>query len=278
MTSSAHTTSRRTLVKGAAWAAPAVVASAAVPAYAASQCTPSVWGTSSVRYPWGTAGALLTDQKLTAMGTVSASLPKGAVITEIGYEIWVEQRNESLPNGNRGPGVYDPGNSRSDISRTCRISYSNVTSCTYTYGSGPYQYTTYGDEATGPVFSSRNSTVSVTHAWQDHAFTLKDGTQETSKAFRIYYKGDVAVANSMLVKNPSGCWTLPHQLTGLFTVNYSGVRGAYPQQQTIRADRTAIIKYTLDGQEYTMTRVRPYQPNEPDKICDSSASGGVDRC
>lgn len=55
--------SRRTLVKGTAWATPAVVATAAVPAYAAStQCKASTSVLLGFSYDWGNYPGGTTNQ------------------------------------------------------------------------------------------------------------------------------------------------------------------------------------------------------------------------
>lgn len=292
MTSSAKTPSRRNLVKGAAWAAPAVVATSAVPAYAASRCpAASIFSQGVVTYSWGVAPYTgphpvnptgTTTQTFTAFGVVGGNLPAGAVITKIEYEYWVQQRDDSFRNsngttGSRGPGVYDPGNTRSNISRTCRINWANVTSCSYPYAvaGSPVRRTTYGSLSTSPIFSSRAATVAVTHSWTDHAFSKLDGSTETQKGWRLLFTGDAAVANAQLIKDASGCLTLPDQLTSTFEVVYSNVATPANFARTVLIDRKSYITYRMpDGSEHTLVGSR-----RNDLTCDSSGShSGVNRC
>lgn len=283
MTSSAYNTSRRNLVKGAAWAAPTVLATAAVPAYAAStpnKCAASAFGTGSVWYDWGEwtgnrSDRTLTNQNFFVWGTVEATIPNNAKIVDIGYEVWVEQRNDSV--NPAGPGIYDPGHPTSALKDTCKISYSNITSCSYKYGSRAVQQVTYDGNSTGPIFTSPAATVTVTDAWTDHAFTLLDGSKATSKAFRIYFQADVNLANSMLVPSGKDCLSLPRQYGSKFVIDYRGVRKAHNDYRTVRMDRTAIVKYqTPDGQIHTLTRRMDNKT-----ICNSTGGpggGGTNRC
>lgn len=292
MTSSAKTPSRRNLVKGAAWAAPAVVATSAVPAYAASRCpAPSIVSAGSVTYNWGVAPydrphpanpTGTTTQTFTAFGVVGGRLPAGAVITKIEYEYWVQQRDDSYRNangttGSRGPGIYDPGNERSNIRRTCTINWENVRSCSYPYATSgsPVRRAVYGEESTSPIFSSPAARVAVTDSWTYHDFAQLDGSTERARGWRLLFSGDAAVANAHLVKDSSGCLYLPNQLTSTFEVIYSNVATPANFARTVMIDRKSYITYRMpDGSEHTL--VGSFK-NEI--TCNSSGSyDGVNRC
>ena len=142
---------RRTLVKGAAWAAPAVIASTTVPAYAASRCITTTRFSGGATYTWGSreVGATRTDQTLTLGGQFFITdLPADVTVTRIQYEFWTSNR---IGQDSPGPGIFYIKNSSSDRASqpqnafpwapTPGSGFANTTSSTknlidYTYQSG----------------------------------------------------------------------------------------------------------------------------------------------
>lgn len=101
---------RRTLVKGAAWAAPAVIASTTVPTYAASRCTTTTHFSGGAAYNWGTVfdPNKTTTQILTLGGQFTINnLPSDVTVTSIKYEFWTSNR---IDQKSSGPGIFWIGN------------------------------------------------------------------------------------------------------------------------------------------------------------------------
>lgn len=113
--------SRRQLAKGAAWAAPVVVTTAAVPAYAASQtCEFGVQGSGQTFFDYGernidqatntTDGYVdINDGRVEVYG-----LNEGETVTSINYSVQVENANSSRTAGN-DQGFDDPNTSTVEI-------------------------------------------------------------------------------------------------------------------------------------------------------------------
>lgn len=279
--------SRRTLAHGAAWSIPAVAIAGAAPAIAASRCgDATINQRGGLGYDWGVVPTnpkttSTTTQKMTVSGMVELNnLPADAVITDIRYEYWIQQRDDSKTNANgssggHGPGIYDPGHSKSSIggkNGTCKISYSTVSSCSYKWGSPVL--TTVSGRTTSPIWTSTNATVGVTQAWVDHAFKKLDGTTQTLKAWQLIFQGDPAAATKLLMTDANGCKYLPQQVTSQFNVTYTNVLQAYASERALRIDRTAYVTYTSGGKSYTLSA---YSPNT--HHCNTSDSpGGVNIC
>lgn len=279
-----HTSvSRRTLAQGAAWAVPTVAIAGAAPAFAASRCATTITQAGTGYYGWGTVTSnpkttATTTQNLWLYGAVKVdALPADAVITDIRYVYWIQQRDDSKTNTNgssgaHGPGIYDPGNSKSSINGTCKISYSTVTSCSYKWGSPVL--TTVGGKTTSSIWTSTNATVGVTKSWTDHAFTKLDGTTETLKGWELTFQGDAAAATKLLATDASGCKYLPLQYTSQFNATYNNVLQAYASERAFRVDRYAYVTYTSGGKSYTL---QAYGPNTV--FCNSTnTTGGINIC
>lgn len=96
--------SRRTLVKGAAWAAPAVAVSATVPAYAASpsQCG-GVKFDSYIHIIDGVPGRTgQTAYAWFAFGTMEISIPEGRTVKSATAGFWMEKHSGNNDGSNRG--------------------------------------------------------------------------------------------------------------------------------------------------------------------------------
>lgn len=96
---------RRSLAKGAAWAAPAVLATAAMPAYAASMCGdgPFVYRSGGIRYLLVISGTLLLEGMSQLMHPGAGSLTvqaKYGFMTYHNISRWLEF--QSLPGVNTG--------------------------------------------------------------------------------------------------------------------------------------------------------------------------------
>lgn len=119
MTSSAHNTSRRNLVKGAAWATPAVLATAAVPAYAAStpvECKTNMFAVGGREIDFGETkswfGDLTTTYNSLEYGyqVYFNQLPAGVTVERITLRVMQEARRDNTP----GPGFFAPSHRTSD--------------------------------------------------------------------------------------------------------------------------------------------------------------------
>jgi len=277
--------SRRRLVKGAAWATPVVIASSAIPAYAASQCNPTIAGGGYMNYDWGVVPTnpkttATTTQSLSISAQISASqLPVGAVITDIRFEYWIQSRDDGITNpdgssGSHGPGIYDPGNTHASTKTagTCTTSYSTITGCSYKGTTTPLS--SLAARPASSTFTSGTSKAAVTSNWVNHSFTKLNGSTVTAKAWQFQFIGDPKLATAQLTKNATtGCLDLPTLNTPQFYVSYANVPQSANTERTIYVDRTAYITYTVNGVSKTLTM---YQPSK--YLCDSSASGGVNRC
>lgn len=220
-----------------AWSVPAIAAAASVPAYAASACAASLQGPAAGNYVLGIPyeareEATHTDQSFHFYGWINLSgLPADAQITDIRYEYWIQQREESASTdgvpGASGPGVFDPGHSTSDLQGSCQISYSDVGSCSYSGLEGPLSQPTAGTRppnggVASPIFTQGSSKAGVTQAWQDHTFRLRDDRSVIAKAWQFTFQGDVQIANQRLQADPTtGCRSLPkEEATPQFNVHY----------------------------------------------------------
>lgn len=106
---------RRSLAKGAAWAAPVVAASAAVPAYAASPvCNPVTQVQQRIFYDYGTISGFggTSNPRLEITDTLAqiTYLPRGVYLTKFVEIVWWEQRDSA-----RTRGVWPMNDSRATI-------------------------------------------------------------------------------------------------------------------------------------------------------------------
>lgn len=117
------TMSRRTLAKGVAWAAPAVLAAGVAPAYAASQTCRNVNATfvGAAALHWGTVGAGRTRQQLQLFGRMQITGVARDSVQSVKAEYVVQQRadNTSQPgapvptaNGTDWKGTYTASGSQ----------------------------------------------------------------------------------------------------------------------------------------------------------------------
>lgn len=266
---------------------PAVVAASSIPAMAASGCQAAMAVAGNASYNWGVSATdpkttKTTDQVLTISGGVSLSgLPADAVITNIAYTYWIENRNDSATNadgssGGHGPGIYDPGNSKASTrtSGSCSTSYSTVTGCSYTYGASgsPLSAPPSGASTSANPFTSGTAKASLKTNWTDHTFY----NGRKTKAWQFVYQGDATKAQALLTKDSTGCLTLAQQSTPVFTVTYTGVLQGAHAEQTLQMDRTAIVTYTSGGNSYTLSKdvVSTYLCHTPDPY----PADGVNRC
>lgn len=90
------TVNRRSLAKGAAWAAPAIVATAAVPAYAASRCVTKVTQTSYLDFNFGREYSTNTQIfKLFLQSVTVTDIPANRTVVAIELDAWFEQRDNT---------------------------------------------------------------------------------------------------------------------------------------------------------------------------------------
>lgn len=193
--------SRRSLAKGAAWAAPVVASTALVPAYAASMCPPiGVAFGGGPAYSFGEIGASRTDQGLTLGGrTWVYNLPTGVTVSSIEYVFWVQNR---IGNESSGPGafyVHHPSSSRKDQGL-------NAMPWTPTSGSG-----------FAPTASS-----TVNQGMQGGTHTFMDGTVAPAWNLRMNWTADRYQTDPYSVDS-SGCRTFDTGSSGRFGVTYRDV-------------------------------------------------------
>lgn len=193
---------RRSLVKGAAWAAPVVATSAAIPAYAASQCTPdpSIFTRNFYHYnsAWDNGGYVQNGSYTykfysfdstkgdTAYGTIDTcvlGLCEDSVVTDFKVTLWVPFSSLTF---NYGPGNYTAW---SPLVRDTSKSSSTVDRITY------YAYTTtYGGSLT----------VSGTSACIPVPFTFESArTGQRTNPIRAIFERTVNV-DGQIVRNSSG--------------------------------------------------------------------------
>ncbi|GGH61441.1 hypothetical protein [Rothia aerolata] len=194
---------RRTVVKGAAWAAPLVVASATVPAYAASRCVTSTRFSGGNTYNWGTYNSPTgrTNQTLTLGGQFYINdLPADVTVTKITYEFWTENR---VGQDSPGPGAFYVKNVRSDRYNQP----SNAMPWTPTAGSG---------------FANTTSTTAnlVNHTYQSGSTAQSWNLIMTWDASRDSNISSRYTASST---GSTGCRNFTTGPSSRFVVNYSNV-------------------------------------------------------
>lgn len=223
--------SRRSLAKGAAWAAPAVIATAAVPAYAASLCgNVRVRYGGGINYNFGTIGSTSTTQALTLGSRVYVdNLPQNVSVTDIKITYWIQNR---IGQQSPGPGIFWVGNVSSSYYRQ------NMAALAWnpTAGSGFSPYAT-------------NTQNLVPH-------TYSNGTSGDSWDLNITWSAAQNRLNSY-TSSPTntGCRNFDSGNSGDFYIQYNGVVGPTSvgnQNQYVRAD--VHIQVTLsDGRVLTYT-------------------------
>lgn len=103
--------SRRTLAKGAAWAAPVIAASAVVPAYASSSCEMILTSAAGPYVIYGLDAKPdydRTNMQLTLGGPVWVqNLPAGVTVTKITQQYFIENHQGQ---NTQGDGIWFMGN------------------------------------------------------------------------------------------------------------------------------------------------------------------------
>lgn len=117
--------SRRTLARGAAWAAPAIAATAAVPAYAASRCTPELSQYGGIEVQWGTLDSRYqTSRSLyLSAGTKVTNIPENVTVTKVVHHWYIQA---SASDGS-APGLPWIGDSKSSRAREAQRNVINHT-------------------------------------------------------------------------------------------------------------------------------------------------------
>lgn len=220
--------SRRSLVKGASWAAPVVVSTALVPAYAASMCgEPGVRFSGGPYYNFGAVGSASTTQRLSVGGqTWVDNLPVGVTVTSIDYVFWIQNR---IGQDSYGPGAFYVKNGTSNRATQ------NISAMPWTPTAG----------------SGFASTVSSTSNLVDHTFS--DGYTGPSWDLRMTWTAGANRLNSY-TSTTIGCQTFDSGPSGRFEVVYSGVKGipaltdsnAYVRADshiTIRLSNGTVLQY-----------------------------------
>lgn len=220
-----HQISRRSLAKGAAWAAPAVLATATVPAYAASRCQPTLSFSGGLTYNWGTLGSSSTNQQLQLGGqTYVNNLPAGVTVTSISYTFWVQNR---IGQTSSGPGAFYVGNTTSDRK-------------TQTFTAMPWTPTA------GSGFSS---TASSTANLVNHTYS----NGQTAQSWDLNMNWTAAQDTLKQYSTSGSCQNFTTGPSSKFIVNYTGVTGITSLNDPNRAILSDVtIKVTLsDGQVLT---------------------------
>ncbi len=223
--------SRRALAKGAAWAAPAVLATAAVPAYAASMCgVPRLRYGGGIDYKFGTIGSTSTTQTLTLGSRVYVdNLPQGVTVSDFKITYWVQNR---IGQQSPGPGIFWIG---------------NVSSSYYGQNMSALRWTPTAGSGFSPTATNTQNLVNHTYS---------NGTSGQSWDLNLTWSAAQNRQNSYTASatNPS-CRTFDSGESGSFVIQYNGVVGPTSlgnQNQYVRAD--VHIQATLsNGQVLTYT-------------------------
>ena len=210
--------SRRTLAKGAAWAAPVVAASAVVPAYASSQCgTPdfSVNGGASVQF--GTVATSLadtgkTDMQLTigAQPTVK-NLPPGVTVTKITEQFFIENHQGQNTKGN---GLWFMGNPSTNHYESGKCT---TVGCSTTWTYAPMTPSAQNPStAPNPGWSNI-----VTNTQNNQATTYPGGN--TYNAWDATLTWTDASGSGTYTPTSNGCREFTAGPSGRFAINYFNV-------------------------------------------------------
>lgn len=215
------TLNRRSLAKGAAWAAPVVAASAAVPAYAASPvCEPVVQIGQRIFYDYGTISALggTSNPRLEITDTLAqvTFLPKGVYLTKFVQIVWWEQRDSANMRG-----VWPMSDSRASIAyngnctnNTCGWSdltfyQKDVTKTTQSGArrkmwSAGLSWTAVGNSSAPVNFNYGGPTASGCYQMRTReADTLAPATAPTASGYLVNYTGMPNVYGWSGAKSPN---------------------------------------------------------------------------
>ncbi len=192
--------SRRSLAKGAAWAAPAVLATAAVPAYAASCGQVAIRYGGGIGYSFGTIGSTSTNQQLSLGGNVWVdNLPTGVTVTSMTYTFWIQNRD----------GQDSPGSGAFYVkNRTSDRASQNISAMPWT--------PTAGSGFSNSAYSTVNL---ATHTFSNGATAQAWDLNLTWNASRD------SNISSRYTTTANGCRTFDSGASGRFRVNYTGVHG-----------------------------------------------------
>lgn len=227
---------RRSLAKGAAWAAPAVLATAAIPAYAASSCTPELVVSPGVTFyqTSGTTPGIINGQTRISFGLVGVkNLPEGVTIRNISVTYDVEQRN-----GTRSaivPGHPSP-----------RETYVSKQT-----GASAYSSTAWSVGSSYSFYDTKNnwSGNRVTFVGENRSVPWQDGISRPSWAVTNTWSAGTAGDPRVLVDTtqPGGCRTSTLREMGQLTMQ------ATFGSTNFRSLTYVTIKVTLsDGQELSI--------------------------
>lgn len=193
--------SRRTLARGAAWAAPAVAATAVIPAYAASSCAPDADPTGGIYVDWGTIGYGPTTRSLTINAeTVVKGLPEGVTVTKVEHR-WLIQQSAA---GSAAPGIPAIGDISSN--RVTQVRRGNITHQPGAAGWNAVATTT--GTTTNMQYSGLNGVDGGTYNFWDLTF-MWNAPRNTAGN----YSKDSA----------TGCITFTTGDSGLFDIGYSNL-------------------------------------------------------
>lgn len=191
--------SRRSLAKGASWAAPIVVSTALVPAYAASLCgLPTVRFSGGPSYRFGAIGSPSTEQTLGLGGQLWVdNLPAGVTVTNIEYVFWVQNR---IGQDSPGPGAFYV------LNKTSNRASQSISAMPWS--------PTAGSGFANTAFSTVNLV--------NHTFT--DGFTAQAWDLHMTWSASSNRLNSY-TETSTGCRTFDTGKSGRFEVIYTGVKG-----------------------------------------------------
>lgn len=210
---------RRSLMKGAAWAAPAVAASAAVPAYAASVCgSPGIDYNPRTGIYWGVLATSATDTATTDMrlnlGTTVGitNLPAGVTVDQVKVQWFVENHQGQTAKGN---GMFFIGNTSSSYNKSgactstgCTVQW--VQQARFSHDSATsYRSTTAGTGWSSTLKNTQNNV----------ATTFSDGV--TRNAWDITMTTSPGAGT--YTTDARGCRNYTSGYSGDFAVNYTGI-------------------------------------------------------
>lgn len=213
--------SRRTVMKGAAWSAPLLVAAVAAPAYAASQTVPkqfSSWGTTSGTRSW--CGSWQSSGYNYTWNIDNSD-------TSLGYH------GVLFPNADQWP-------TNSVVSNVINIYWLPFQTGTVSQGTGTSMWTNL---AYNSAYGTRSGPGGVTYyAWetkQKTSVTVTSGMIDSNKVFHLTPDYQFSISNTECVK-PGGELYVSHAYTytlngiqmtncsGSFNGNFCGGTGNYP--------------------------------------------------
>lgn len=213
---------RRALVKGAAWAAPAVIASTTVPAYAASRCITTTRFSGGAQVDWGTreVGATRTNQALTLGGQFYITdLPADVTVTRIQYEFWTSNR---IDQKSPGPGFFWIGNPSTQYS-SYAINAPIPWTASVSNRNNVLSLTKLGTSPTPTAGSGFVPTVQSTQNLVNH--TYPSGATEQSWNLIMTWEAsrDSNISSRYTASSTSGCRNFTTGPSGRFPIIYSNV-------------------------------------------------------